>query len=77
MQAVKPVLAKRIEATEAGLLIVLPDRQALISWEKCSPALAKASGAERAKAELSPGGYGVHWPLVDEDLTISGLLSKL
>jgi hypothetical protein len=27
-------------------------------------------------AELSPGGYGIHWPLLDEDLSISGLLRR-
>ena len=28
---------------------------------------------ERRRAELSPGGYGIHWPLLDEDLSIGGL----
>ncbi len=32
---------------------------------------------ERMNAELSPGGYGIHWPLVDEDLSINGLLRGL
>ncbi len=36
--------------------------------------LAQATPAERAKFELSPSGYGIHWPLLDEDLSIDGLL---
>jgi hypothetical protein len=28
----------------------------------------------RAAYEVSPSGYGIHWPLVDEDLSIDGLL---
>ena len=36
--------------------------------------LAKATPAERAVYEISPSGYGIHWPLVDEDLSIDGLL---
>ena len=24
--------------------------------------------------EISPSGYGIHWPLLDEDLSIDGLL---
>jgi len=36
--------------------------------------LAKATPAERAAYEISPSGYGIHWPLLDEDLSIDGLL---
>jgi len=39
-----------------------------------SRTLEKASAAERGKFEISPSGYGIHWPLVDEDLSIDGLL---
>ncbi len=36
--------------------------------------LANASPLERERFEISPSGYGIHWPLVDEDLSIDGLL---
>jgi Protein of unknown function (DUF2442) len=36
--------------------------------------LAAATEQERLAAELSPGGYGIHWPLIDEDLSVNGLL---
>ncbi len=26
------------------------------------------------RAELSPGGYGIHWALLDEDLSLGGLV---
>ena len=39
-----------------------------------SPVLDAASGQERAIFEISPGGYGIHWPLLDEDLSVDGLL---
>jgi len=39
-----------------------------------SKRLANASSAEREKFEISPSGYGIHWPLIDEDLSIDGLL---
>src|SRR5438445_5354778 len=35
------------------------------SWERCSERLASASLIERSRAELSPSGYGIHWPLMD------------
>ena len=36
--------------------------------------LEKASEAERNTFEVSPSGYGIHWPLLDEDIAIDGLL---
>lgn len=39
-----------------------------------SPALALASEIERKTYEISSSGYGIHWPLIDEDLSIDGLL---
>ena len=39
-----------------------------------SLALRKASVEERNMYEISPSGYGIHWPLIDEDLSIDGLL---
>ena len=41
---------------------------------KLSPRLANASATERERFELSPSGYGIHWPLLDEDLSIDGML---
>ncbi len=70
----KTVLAKSIETTVDELIIRLGDREVRIPWEKCSERLAKASAEHRCTAELSPGGYGIHWPLIDEDLSIGGLI---
>lgn len=76
-QTTKPIVARSIEVSPDGLTIDLPDRRVLIPWENCSTRLANASAAERANAELSPGGYGIHWPLLDEDLSVSGLLRSV
>jgi Protein of unknown function (DUF2442) len=72
MQATETILAKSIETTVGELVIRLGDREVRISWEKCSERLAKASADQRRLVELSPGGYGIHWPLIDEDLSIGG-----
>ncbi len=37
-------------------------------------ALEKASDSERYTYEISPSGYGIHWPLIDEDISVDGLL---
>ena len=36
--------------------------------------LLNASEEDRGKYEISPSGYGIHWPALDEDLSIDGLL---
>ena len=38
------------------------------------PRLVKATPAERAVWEIAGGGYGIHWPEIDEDLSTEGLL---
>ncbi|PIQ46754.1 MAG: hypothetical protein COW04_00445 [Deltaproteobacteria bacterium CG12_big_fil_rev_8_21_14_0_65_43_10] len=42
--------------------------------KEISPALERASQNERDVYEISPSGYGIHWPLIDEDISIDGLL---
>ena len=37
-----------------------------------SPVLLNATRRERNTYRVSPSGYGVHWLLVDEDLSIDG-----
>jgi hypothetical protein len=41
---------------------------------KQSHRLAAATQEQRARVEVSPSGYGLHWPDIDEDLSIDGLL---
>ena len=38
------------------------------------PRLVQASQAEREHWQTSGGGYGIHWPDIDEDLSTEGLL---
>lgn len=42
--------------------------------DQISPRLAEASATEICVFEVSPSGYGIHWPLIDEDLSIDALL---
>jgi hypothetical protein len=36
--------------------------------------LRNATQEQRENLEISPAGYGIHWPDVDEDLSIDGLI---
>ena len=74
MQATEPFTATGIELTKDALVVVVGERRVRIPWGRCSKRLAAATELERLDAELSPGGYGIHWPLIDEDLSVNGLL---
>lgn len=74
MRTTEIVTATGIDTTDEVLIVHLADREVRISWEQCSPILAAANTEQRRYAELSPGGYGIHWPLLDEDISIGGLV---
>jgi len=41
------------------------------------PRLLHASPAQRAHWELSCAGYGIHWPEIDEDLSVQGIIQGI
>ncbi len=41
----------------------------------CFPRLRRATARERKKWELVGGGLGIHWPLIDEDISVENLLA--
>jgi len=45
-----------------------------IDITKQSERLANATQEQRERFEISPSGYGIHWPDLDEDLSIDGLI---
>ncbi|MGB8489453.1 MAG: DUF2442 domain-containing protein [Bacteroidales bacterium] len=60
---------------EDDYLIIVVDNQTIkVKLSKISEKLAKASDHERNEFTISPSGYGIHWSLLDEDLSINGLL---
>ena len=45
-----------------------------ISIQKASMKLSHANDIQRELYQVSPSGYGIHWPLIDEDLAIHQLI---
>ncbi|MBI5567966.1 MAG: DUF2442 domain-containing protein [Chloroflexi bacterium] len=41
------------------------------------PRLLHATPQQRAHWQVAGGGYGIHWPDIDEDLSVEGLLRGL
>ncbi len=62
---------------EANMMTLQIDGKVLIlNLDKLSPKLLKASKIEREQYKISPSGYGIHWPLIDEDISIEAILKK-
>ena len=51
---------------EDGRTIAVP-----IGWY---PRLAHGTSAEHVNVQISAAGYGLHWPEIDEDIGVEGLL---
>ena len=51
-------------------------KEIIINLTKVSKRLLKASKKEREVYDVSPSGYGIHWPLIDEDLSVEALLNS-
>ena len=42
--------------------------------DKVSSKLKAANEFQRQFFKVSPSGYGIHWPLIDEDLSVDAIL---
>jgi hypothetical protein len=71
--AVDPRVAD-VKVTEKTLIVTLRDGRQIRTPLAWFPRLAGAGIKERSKWELAAAGYGIHWPLIDEDLSVNGLL---
>ena len=56
------------------MLIVLNNKKTLKRAISDFKLLRKAKSKELLKFELSGGGTGIHWPELDEDISLKGLL---
>lgn len=71
----EPGLAEPIEArvTEFDLIVLLSDGRRISTPLAWYPSLLAASQSQRDHFELSP--FGIHWPEIDEDLNVAGMLN--
>ncbi len=65
----EPVAA---ECSSTDLIVTLSDGVRLVTPLWWYPPLLAATPEQRNRIELSP--FGVHWPDLDEDLSIEGML---
>jgi hypothetical protein len=65
---------KSVHCTEINLSVDLMDGRTIIIPLSWYPRLLKANRKQRENWQQSAAGYGIHWPDIDEDLSIEGLL---
>ena len=65
---------EKVAFVKEKLTLKVDGKQYTFSLADISKRLSDASSTEREKYEISPAGYGIHWPLIDEDLSIDGLI---
>src|SRR5687767_13539992 len=69
--------AKNVRVTDRALVVELRDGRVVsvpLAWY---PRLAEGSPRERRRWELLGPGIGIHWPDLDEDISVEGLLQGL
>ena len=67
--------AEKVKVTADTLIVYLVDGRKLevpLAW---FPRLCKATAAQRKQYRLIGQGIGIHWPKIDEDLSIAGFLN--
>jgi hypothetical protein len=70
----KQHIVENVRFRQGRLCLVVDGTLLECPLDEVSPKLASASKLQRETFEISPSGYGIHWPLIDEDLSINGLL---
>jgi len=65
---------KKVSFENNHMRLEVDGKEYVFDLRDVSSRLLEASMEERMRFEISPSGYGIHWPLIDEDLSIDGLL---
>ena len=68
-------LAVEATVTDDALRVRLADGREVSVPLEWFPALRNAGAAERRNWRLIGGGVGLHWPDLDEDISVAGLLA--
>jgi hypothetical protein len=64
--------ARKVEFTKSELVVTLADGRRIATPLEWYPRLKSATARQRANFEIMP--MGIHWPDLDEDLSIAGML---
>ena len=68
-------LAKAVTFSESTLDVQLTDGRVISVPTVWFPRLHQATPEQRAQYEIGGGGVSLHWPELDEDISVAGLLA--
>ena len=71
----REALATQVDVSEDTLSVELADGRTIAAPVAWYPRLANATPEERSSWRLIGGGRGVHWPAIDEDISVVNLLA--
>lgn len=66
--------ARTVDFVPDGLVVHLKDGRTLTVPLEWFPRLRDATEDQRRRWEFIGDGYGIHWPEIDEDISVPGLL---
>lgn len=64
----------RVTCTEDSVFVELADGRTVSAPVAWYPRLLHATPQQRSNCLIAGAGYGIHWPEIDEDLSVEGLL---
>lgn len=67
-------LAQEVKFTDDELIVSLVDGRTIMVPLVWFPRLASATVVQLRNYEILGDGEGIHWPAIDEDLSVEGLL---
>src|SRR5881409_408764 len=67
--------AQRVSVTDHSLVVDLVDGRIITVPLAWYPRLAHGTASERSKWRLIGRGEGIHWPDLDEDISVEGMLA--
>lgn len=71
----RTALAQSVEFTSEAMQVFLTDGRMLSVPLLWFPRLWSATPEQRAQVEIGGGGIGLHWPEIDEDLSVANLMA--
>ncbi|MXP30335.1 DUF2442 domain-containing protein [Parerythrobacter jejuensis] len=63
-----------VQCTDVNLRVELADGRTITAPLSWYPRLFDGSAIKRKNWTISGSGYGIHWPDLDEDISVEGLL---
>jgi Protein of unknown function (DUF2442) len=71
----REALATHVEVSQDAVSVELADGRTIAAPLAWYPRLTYATAQERGSWRLIGGGRGIHWPAIDEDISVANLLA--